>query len=45
MTLAYKGMVAAPHALAGWCEAHDAYGRLPLWRLLEAAIDYASAWS
>jgi gamma-glutamyltranspeptidase len=35
------GTLTVPGSVAGWCEAHDAYGRLPLWWLLEAAIDYA----
>jgi gamma-glutamyltranspeptidase len=30
-----------PGAVASWTEAHAAYGRVPLKRLLEAAIDYA----
>ncbi|MBL8381940.1 MAG: gamma-glutamyltransferase [Burkholderiales bacterium] len=41
----YRGIVPAtlttPGAVAGWCEAHAAYGRLPLARNLEAAIAYA----
>jgi len=40
-----KGIVPAtltvPGAVASWTEAHAAYGRLPLRRDLEAAIDYA----
>jgi len=31
-----------PGAVASWCEAHAAYGRLPLARDLESAIGYAS---
>lgn len=30
-----------PGALASWAEAHDAHGKLPLPRILEAAIGYA----
>ncbi len=30
-----------PGAVASWTEAHAAYGRLPLARLLEGAVDYA----
>jgi gamma-glutamyltranspeptidase/glutathione hydrolase len=30
-----------PGAVSSWCEAHAAYGRLPLARNLEAAIGYA----
>jgi gamma-glutamyltranspeptidase/glutathione hydrolase len=30
-----------PGAVASWIEAHRAYGRLPLARILESAIDYA----
>ncbi|WP_426528783.1 gamma-glutamyltransferase [Bradyrhizobium sp. McL0615] len=41
-----RGIVPAtltvPGAVAGWIEAHDAYGRLPLRRVLESAIGYAS---
>ncbi len=33
--------VTTPGAVASWCEAHAAYGRLPLARDLEAAIGYA----
>jgi gamma-glutamyltranspeptidase len=33
--------VTTPGAVASWCEAHAAYGRLPLARNLEAAIGYA----
>ena len=33
--------VTTPGAVASWCEAHAAYGRLPLARDLQAAIDYA----
>ena len=33
--------VTTPGAVASWCEAHAAYGRLPLARDLEAAIAYA----
>ncbi len=33
--------VTTPGAVASWCEAHAAYGRLPLARNLEAAIAYA----
>jgi gamma-glutamyltranspeptidase/glutathione hydrolase len=33
--------VTTPGAVASWCEAHAAYGRLPLERDLEAAIGYA----
>jgi gamma-glutamyltranspeptidase len=40
-----KGIIAAtltvPGAVASWTEAHSAYGRLPLRRDLEAAIEYA----
>jgi gamma-glutamyltranspeptidase len=35
------GTVTTPGAVASWCEAHAAYGRLPLARDLEAAIGYA----
>ena len=41
----YRGVVPAtltvPGGVASWCEAHAAYGRLPLARSLEAAIGYA----
>lgn len=41
----FRGVVPAtltvPGALASWDEAHGAYGRLPLPRVLEAAIGYA----
>ncbi len=41
----YKGPLPAtlttPGAVASWCEAHAAYGRLPLKRSLEAAIGWA----
>ncbi len=41
----YRGVVPAtltvPGGVASWCEAHTAYGRLPLARNLEAAIGYA----
>ena len=33
--------VTTPGAVASWCEAHAAYGRLPLARNLEIAIEYA----
>jgi len=33
--------VTTPGAVASWCEAHTAYGRLPLARDLKAAIGYA----
>lgn len=33
--------VTTPGAVASWCEAHAAYGRLPLKRNLETAIGYA----
>jgi len=33
--------VTTPGAVASWCEAHAAYGRLPLARNLETAIAYA----
>jgi gamma-glutamyltranspeptidase len=40
-----KGIIPAtltvPGAVASWMEAHAAYGRLPLRRVLEGAIDYA----
>jgi gamma-glutamyltranspeptidase len=35
------GTLTVPGSVDGWCEAHGAYGRLPLARLLEAAIYYA----
>ena len=31
-----------PGAVASWCEAHARYGRLPLRRVLDSAISYAS---
>ncbi|MBT4907726.1 MAG: gamma-glutamyltransferase family protein, partial [Rhodospirillaceae bacterium] len=41
----FRGVVPAtltvPGALASWDEAHKAYGRLPLVRILESAIGYA----
>lgn len=41
-----RGIVPAtltvPGAVSSWIEAHDAYGRLPLPRVLESAIGYAS---
>ena len=41
----YRGALPAtltvPGAVASWCEAHAAYGRLPLARDLESAIGYA----
>ena len=41
----YRGIQPAtltvPGAVASWAEAHEAYGRLPMPRLLEAAIGYA----
>jgi gamma-glutamyltranspeptidase len=37
------GTLTVPGSVDGWCEAHSAYGRLPLARLLEAAIYYARA--
>src|SRR6185295_6607981 len=33
--------VTTPGGVASWCEAHAAYGRLPLARDLQAAIEYA----
>lgn len=33
--------VTTPGAVASWCEAHGAYGKLPLKRVLESAIGYA----
>jgi gamma-glutamyltranspeptidase/glutathione hydrolase len=40
-----RGVVPAtlttPGAVDGWCQAHDAHGRLPLARVLDAAIGYA----
>ena len=40
-----KGIIPAtltvPGAVASWIEAHAAYGRLPLARVLEGAVDYA----
>ena len=42
----FRGIIPAtltvPGAVASWTEAHAAYGRLPLRRALEAAIDYAA---
>jgi len=35
------GTVLTPGSVDGWCEANEAYGRLPLRRLLEPAITYA----
>ena len=35
------GTLTVPGGVASWCEAHAAYGRLPLARNLEAAIGYA----
>jgi gamma-glutamyltranspeptidase len=35
------GTLTVPGGVASWCEAHAAYGRLPLARSLEAAIGYA----
>src|SRR5688572_3552067 len=35
------GTLTVPGAVASWGEAHAAYGRLPLKRCLESAIDYA----
>ncbi len=35
------GTLTVPGAVASWCEAHAAYGRLPLARCLESAIGYA----
>lgn len=35
------GTLTVPGSVDGWCQAHGAYGRLPLTRLLEAAIYYA----
>lgn len=35
------GTITVPGSVDGWCEANAFYGRLPLARLLEAAIDYA----
>ena len=41
----FRGVLPAtlttPGAVSSWCEAHAAYGRLPLARNLEAAIGYA----
>lgn len=41
----YRGAIPAtltvPGAVASWCEAHRTYGKLPLKRCLDAAIDYA----
>lgn len=41
----YRGIIPAtltvPGAVASWTEGHAAYGRLPLKRLLEGAVDYA----
>ena len=41
----YRGILPAtvttPGAVSSWCEAHAAYGRLPLARILETAIGYA----
>ena len=41
----FRGILPAtlttPGAVSSWCEAHAAYGRLPLARNLEAAIGYA----
>jgi gamma-glutamyltranspeptidase len=34
------GTLTTPGAVASWCEAHAAYGRLPLNRNLEAAVGY-----
>ncbi len=42
----YRGIVPAtltvPGAVASWCLAHEACGRLPLGRILETAIGYAA---
>ncbi len=35
------GTLTTPGAVASWCEAHAAYGRLPLERDLEASMGYA----
>src|SRR5258708_23700397 len=35
------GTLTVPGAVASWCEAHAAYGRLPLARTLASAIGYA----
>src|SRR5258708_23749324 len=35
------GTLTVPGAVASWCEAHAAYGRLPLARSLASAIGYA----
>ena len=35
------GTLTTPGAVASWCEAHAAYGRLPLGRNLESAVGYA----
>ena len=38
---AIAGTLTVPGAVASWCAAHRTYGKLPLARCLEAAIDYA----
>ncbi|UYN95383.1 MAG: gamma-glutamyltransferase [Enhydrobacter sp.] len=38
---ALPGTLTVPGAVASWCEAHAAHGRLPLARCLESAIGYA----
>jgi gamma-glutamyltranspeptidase len=38
---AIAGTLTVPGAVASWCEAHRTYGKLPLQRCLDAAIDYA----
>ncbi len=38
---AIAGTLTVPGAVASWCEAHRIYGKLPLKRCLDAAIDYA----
>ncbi len=47
MEIPYRGVLPAtvtvPGAVDGWLEAHAAYGRLPLARLLAPAVEYARA--
>jgi gamma-glutamyltranspeptidase len=38
---ALPGTLTVPGGVASWCDAHAAYGRLPLARSLQAAIGYA----